>query len=519
VSDVTGEALPDPSADSPPSSADLPPSSADLPPSSADLSAQAQGQARATAHGQVQGKAQAQGQARAQGLGRPSTASPPSAAPAPPPPPSSLPSLPSAPRGWLLRLVVSFAFAQGAVNMARPAVSYHALALGADARAVGAVAAAYALLPLVVAVPLGRRTDRGRCGPLLPAGIALITAGGALSGTAHSLVALAGFSALLGLGHLVFVIGAQSLVARQSAAGERDRSFGHFTIGASLGQLVGPILAGLVVGGSGAGMGLGAGAGGGGSGGGLSESSSAFALFASGALGLCGYATLWRIESRSAAGTGRMGAGDPSRVSGDEGRIPVLRIMRTRGVPAGIFTSLAVLSTTDVLTAYLPVVGDQRAIAPGTVGILLSLRAASSVLSRLVLTPMTRWLGRQALIVVSCLAAALLCALLAAPVPVWALALVLLLLGFFLGVGQPLTMSTVVRAAPGNARSTALALRLTGNRLGQVAAPAGAGLVAGAAGAAAPFLLLGALLLGASGTAARPAPRHPAGVDPSPEEE
>ncbi len=64
-------------------------------------------------------------------------------------------------------------------------------------------------------------------------------------------------------------------------------------------------------------------------------------------------------------------------------------------------------------------------------------------------------------------------------------------------------MTTVVQAAPAEARSTALALRLTGNRLGQVAAPAGAGLVAGVAGVAAPFVMLGALLLLSSGVALR----------------
>ena len=64
-------------------------------------------------------------------------------------------------------------------------------------------------------------------------------------------------------------------------------------------------------------------------------------------------------------------------------------------------------------------------------------------------------------------------------------------------------MTTVVQAAPDEARSTALALRLTGNRLGQVAAPAAAGLLAGVAGAAAPFVMLGALLLIASGLGLR----------------
>ena len=172
-------------------------------------------------------------------------------------------------------------------------------------------------------------------------------------------------------------------------------------------------------------------------------------------------------------------------------------------MPAGIFTSLAVLSTTDVLTAYLPVVGEERGIAPGMVGVLLSLRASASVLSRLALPSMTRRLGRQRLLGVSCVVSGALCVLSAVPVPVWVLAAALVLLGFSLGVGQPLTMSTVVQAAPDSARSTALALRLTGNRLGQVAAPAGAGLLAGAAGAAAPFVMIGALLLAASGISAR----------------
>ncbi|NLU76453.1 MFS transporter [Streptomyces sp. HNM0575] len=382
--------------------------------------------------------------------------------------------------------------------MARPAVSYQALELGAGPRAVGVISAAFALLPLVVAVPLGRHTDSRRCGPLLPAGAAFIAAGAALAGTASTLVRLAVWSALLGLGHLVFMIGAQSLVARQSTPGRHDRNFSYFTIGGSMGQLIGPLLAGVVMGGAGAGAVSGAHAGAHGP----AEHSSAVALFGAAALTLCAYATLWRIEGRTADGA----ASAPSAAAGADAPsapVPVVRILRARGVPAGIFASLAVLSTTDVLTAYLPVVGEERGIAPGVVGLLLSLRAAASVLSRAALPAMGRRLGRQTLLVLSSLVAGGVCVLLAVPVPVWALAAALALLGFCLGVGQPLTMTTVVRAAPGSARSTALALRLTGNRLGQVAAPAAAGLLAGTAGAAAPFVLLGGLLLGASGTAAR----------------
>ncbi|MER5449426.1 MFS transporter [Streptomyces sp. NPDC002764] len=382
-------------------------------------------------------------------------------------------------RGWLLRLVIAFSFAQGAVSMARPAVSYRALALGADERAVGVIAGIYALLPLFAAVPLGRRTDHGRCAPLLPVGVALIAGGCALSGLAGSLWAMAVWSGVMGLGHLCFVIGAQSLVARQSAPHEQDRNFGHFTIGASLGQLVGPIAAGALIGGP------------------DMAGTSALALLVAGAGAAAAFTSLWRIEDRTAVNS--------LTAQGD--RVAVGSILRARGVPAGMLISLSVLSATDILTAYLPVVGEHRDIAPPVIGVLLSLRAGATIACRLVLTPLLRLLGRPALLTVTCLLAAVLCAGIALPVPVWALGLMLTALGFCLGVGQPLSMTTVVQAAPDAARSTALALRLTGNRLGQVAAPATAGLVAGLVGAAAPFVMLGGLLLLSAGVALRsPAP-------------
>lgn len=388
-------------------------------------------------------------------------------------------------RGWLLRLVIAFCFAQGAVSMARPAVSYRALSLGADERAIGVIAGVYALLPLFAAVPLGRRTDHGRCAPLLPVGVVLISGGCALSGTADSLAAMAAWSGVMGLGHLCFVIGAQSIVARQSAPAEQDRNFGHFTIGASLGQLIGPIAAGALIGAD-------------------TGRTSAFALIVSAVVGAVSLTSLWRIEHK------RPRSAALERAD----RVPVLGILRTRGVPAGIFISLAVLSATDILTAYLPVVGEHRGIAPATVGVLLSLRAAATIACRLVMTPMIRLLGRAALLTCTCLLGGLLCAGLALPVPVWGLALMLAVLGFCLGVGQPLSMTTVVQAAPDDARSTALALRLTGNRLGQVAAPASAGLVAGVAGVAAPFVMLGGLLLVAAGLGVREGRRRtPGGAD------
>jgi MFS family permease len=424
--------------------------------------------------------------------------------------PTPTPTPGSGGRGWLVRLVVAFCFAQGAVSMARPAVSYRALSVGADESAIGVITACYALLPLFAAVPLGRRTDHGRCAPLLVAGVVLISGGCALSGTAGSLTALAAWSGVMGLGHLCFVIGAQSIVARRSDPAEQDRDFGHFTIGASLGQLLGPIGAGLLVSGEAGAMGR----------------TSSLALLTAGLAAAVAFTSLRGIEPRTPAAdpadpadrADRADSADPvARAARRPAKVPVRRILRTRGVPAGIFISLAVLSATDILTAYLPVLGEQRGIAPATVGLLLSLRAAATIACRLVMTPMLRLLGRTVLLTATCLLGGILCAGTALPVPVWGLGLMLAALGFCLGVGQPLSMTTVVRAAPDEARSTALALRLTGNRLGQVVAPASAGLVAGVAGTAAPFVMLGGLLLAAAALGPRrPSGTHPHGPEPAP---
>lgn len=166
---------------------------------------------------------------------------------------------------------------------------------------------------------------------------------------------------------------------------------------------------------------------------------SALALLVSAAVAAVSLGSLRRIEHRSAPAAHR---------TEQAAKVPVGRILRARGVPAGIFISLAVLSATDILTAYLPVVGEHRGIAPATIGLLLSLRAAATIACRLVMTPMLRVLGRTALLTTTCLLAGVLCAAIALPVPVAVLAVMLAVLGFCLGVGQPLSMTTVVQAAP-----------------------------------------------------------------------
>lgn len=385
-------------------------------------------------------------------------------------------------RGWLGWLLVCVLCTQTALNLARPLLSYRVISLGGEALAIGLVTAAYALLSLVAAVPLGRLTDRTNrihwiilMATVLLGGAALLMA---LS-PSIGLVALAG--TLLGLGHVAFMVAGQGTIARRSAEENLDRDFGWFTAATSAGQMLGPLIAGLALGDA-RGEQL--------------QEPTARALVVAGTVALVGVLGVW--------GMARAGTHRPTAVPGGTGeRVGVWPLLRRPGVGVGLFVSLALLASVDLLTAYLPLVAEKRGIAPAAAGSLLALRAGASIASRLLLGRLVARFSRRGLIFHSTLGSALCLGIVAAPLGevLWPMASALAVGGFLLGIGQPLTMTGVVRAVPREARGTALALRLWANRLGQVALPAAAGLVASSLGAAGALWFACAVLAGAAGSA------------------
>jgi sugar phosphate permease len=143
----------------------------------------------------------------------------------------------------------------------------------------------------------------------------------------------------------------------------------------------------------------------------------------------------------------------------------------------------------------MPLLGEQRHIAPAAIGVLLALRAAASLATRIGIGTLVRWFGRTVLIALSAGASAAALVGLTLTHDVVVLGVLSAVVGAALGFGQPLSMTIVVQRVPAHARATALAVRLTGNRLGQVAAPGAAGLVAGSAGASSAFWLMSGVLV------------------------
>lgn len=370
---------------------------------------------------------------------------------------------------WATKLLFSSAITQGAIYVIRPMITYRALELDASAATIGYIAAVYALLPVLLALTFGKVVGQIGEGRFVIIGTFFIGVSALLLLAAHSLVILAIAAALSGLSHLACMVGGQTMVALKSSPDEYQEQFGRYTFSASLGQMVGPILATLVAGSTGV----------------IPKSTgAAFAL----ALGLAAIAMVPVISWRNEAPTvvGRKEESGALRAAGS--------LLKKPGMFAAIFTSLAVSSTGDILVVFLPLYGNEHQFSALSIGIIISIRAATSMASRYFLgrlssrfTPTQLLTSSNAISIVMCAAMAF------APNP-WILGAIVFIAGFSLGVGQPLTMTLISQLTQPDERALAVSTRLTGNRLGQFLIPAVAGLIAASAGTSAVFVGLAILI-------------------------
>jgi MFS family permease len=388
-------------------------------------------------------------------------------------------------RGWFARILLVTVLVQTAVFAIRPMVSYKAIAVGAGSFDLGVIAAAFAVIPLLVAVQIGRWVDRWAEPRFIVVGAAVIAASCLSLLWIDSIWALAASQAALGLGHIMTVVGTQTLVGNRGDPTRREARFGVFTVVVSLGQLAGPTGAGLLAGRA--------------SGPAVPDGTVVFGtgpVFL-GAAAISLLATLAAIGLREA----RSVIVDPVPVPGNAAREStgqaLWRVLRIPSMPHAMVASLTVLTTIDLLAVYLPAYGEANGLSVQTVGLLLGARAAASMASRILMLPLIKLLGRRLLLALSIAVPAVSLAvfpLLDAP---FLLYTAMVLAGFGLGLGQPITIAWVVDRAPADVRGTAIGVRLSGNRLGQTVLPVGVGAIAGGAGVAAVFISL-AVLLGLS---------------------
>jgi len=355
---------------------------------------------------------------------------------------------------WLVILIATGLLSQAALNLVRPVTTYKLISFGSGSFTVGAVTAAYAILPLFTAMLLGRVSSRiRRIRFLMVAGVGLIALGGLGINLSPNALTVALSSAVLGLGHLMFTIGGQSSIARYFPDRDLDKGFGWFTAAYAAGQFIGPLIAGMVLGSG-------------------TDAQSAqriadisLSLWIGVGCSLLAVPLLlpnWQPRVSKSVSAAR-----PERSSASIGSV-----LRIKGMASHMLASMTLLSMLDILTAFLPLVAEKHGVTPAAVGVLLAIRGCASVVSRLFIPKLSAHFERQHLLVTSLYVSGVAIAL--APIfieQLWASGFALLIGGFFLGLGQPMTMTMISTSVPPVDRGAALAVRLMGNRLGQVALP------------------------------------------------
>jgi len=367
---------------------------------------------------------------------------------------------------------------QTTANLVRPVTSYKLILLGWGETEIGIATAAYALLPLFLALPFGRMQSRLKSPRNFVAlGIVILAAGAAYLALTGDVVHLMLASAVLGVGHLMFTIGGQSMVARRSRGTDMDANFGWFTASFSVGQMIGPLLSGVILGGTS-----------------LTEAQAGgadltfsinLALWIGAITSAVAVPILYTLRAAEQPTTQTQ-----DLVVVEPGTKPSARnILKLPGIASHMFAALALLAILDILVAFMPLVGEDVGVSPMIIGALLAVRGATSVLSRVFIRPLSARYSRNNLVLVALLVSAGAIAVVPAAVGVgpWGIVVAFVCMtvgGFTLGVGQPMTMTLISQGVPRSWRSPALALRLMGNRIGQVVLPLAASVVAGPVGPA-----------------------------------
>jgi MFS family permease len=372
----------------------------------------------------------------------------------------------------LVPFLVHVTLIQTLILIIRITTSYRAIELGLPVLWLGIIATGFAIIPVFTALRVGRWIDRGNDARAIWLGSALISiACIGFWAWPQSAMQLLGFSVLLGFGHMFCMAGHQMLAVRSGGKRSRETALGYYMVAASVGQGLGPFVVGWL--------------------GGSAALPPTGLLFTIG-LAAAGASVIVALLIRPAAIKAQHH--DP----GDF--IPIARLLTLRGFAAVMVSSVVTVTSLDLLVIYLPALGAERQINSDHIGLLLTVRSVASLISRVFYARLIFAIGRAPLTLTSMLGSAAGFVVLALPLSLPTMYGILICLGFAMGIASTLTLSGVMYLAPPEVCGTALTLRMTGNRVGQIVFPALAGLLAAATGVGGILLALG-VGLAASGIA------------------
>ena len=360
------------------------------------------------------------------------------------------------------------------VRMAAPLL---ALQDGQSAWAVGVLLALFAAAPIALALRAGRMVDRHGYHRPVRVAVALTVAGGALAALAVLLPlpwrygALCLAAVLSGGGANFGMIAIQRTVGRLARdTNDLKRVFSWLGLAPALSNVVGPVLAGVLIDGAGYGA--------------------AFTVLA--LLPLVGLAAARRVPAAAAA---------PSPVQ-NRGRGAAWDLLRATPMRRLLLVNWLLSSSWDVHSFAVPVLGHERGLSASAIGLILGAFALAVAGVRLLIPLVAERLREGAVLSGAMLLTALTFAVYPFAHSAWPMAACAVVLGLALGAVQPMIMSTLYQITPDARHGEAIALRSMAINLSSALMPLGFGILGASLGAATLFWLMGAAV-GAGSWSAR----------------
>jgi len=372
----------------------------------------------------------------------------------------------------LVPLLASTALIQVATALVRVTISYRAVELNLSIVFLGLIAATFAICPIVIAVRIGRLLDTGRDAETNWAGAAIFAMACASFTVWASPTGLLIGSMVMGVGHIMLMASQQILCVRAASPRSMESVFGNYMVAGAVGQRLGPYVVGWV--------------------GGATAVPPTGLLFSVGAM-LAAASIVLVLGMRPRRER-------PAPIAASD-VVPVRQLLRLPGLASILATGVILISSSDIIVIYVPLLGTERNIDVHDIGLLLTMRSAASMVARLLYSRAVVAFGRWPLMIGSTFLYAASYAAFAATLPLWAMHLAIATMGFSFGFAATLTITITVSLSSA-AQGTANSIRIMGNRIGQFVLPFSAGLVAAATGLAGLFLILAAAVAATAGAMA-----------------
>lgn len=345
------------------------------------------------------------------------------------------------------------------VSLVRPLIPQYANTLGATTFEVGLIASSFALFPLLMAVFVGRLTDR--IGSRLPAILGSVF-GLLIPYFYPNVWALYVSQLAIGTAHLLSMVAIQNAIGYLSTSQNRDQSFGLFALAGSLGIFCGPLFGGIMVD--------------------IYSFQATYMLAA--LIALCSVIiSLLLPDTRRTYHTTRRE---------DKGNVSDLLYMPA--IRMSLIISALVLYSRDIFVAYFPLYGIYTGLSSTEIGWIISIQAFAVVITRFKLGAITNVLGRSRTLIISITIASFSFAFIPFGSHISIFILVSFLMGLGLGCGQPISMTIAFNEAPKGRQAEVLGLRLASNRLSQLLAPVFFGAIGTLYGLATVFFASSAIL-------------------------